>query len=179
MLVQGRLTEAKTRKSLLGSHSVTYIMLRARCLLIFTARPTSGFHPQSQQQGAGDDHLPSGLSVFSTCSHRTLGLAYSHVRGQQRVVQLLHVKWSGSVVSNSLWPHGLYSSWHSPGQNTGVGSLFLLQGIFLTQGSNPGLPHCRRIPGFFVWTDFLKQHPSLTLTSSLNEQQLKSEKHLH
>ena len=31
----------------------------------------------------------------------------------------------------------------SPGQNTGVGSLFLLQGIFPTQGSNPGLPHCR------------------------------------
>ena len=33
----------------------------------------------------------------------------------------------------------------SPGQNTGVGSLSLLQGIFLTQGSNPGLPHCRCI----------------------------------
>ena len=36
-------------------------------------------------------------------------------------------------------------SWNSPGQNTGVGSLFLLQGIFPTQGSNPGLPHCRQI----------------------------------
>ena len=33
----------------------------------------------------------------------------------------------------------------SPGQNTGVGSLSLLQGIFPTQGSNGGLPHCRRI----------------------------------
>ena len=33
----------------------------------------------------------------------------------------------------------------SPGQNTGVGSLSLLQGIFPTQGSNPGLPHCPRI----------------------------------
>ena len=32
-----------------------------------------------------------------------------------------------------------------PSKNTGVGSLSLLQGIFLTQGSNPGLPHCRRI----------------------------------
>ena len=32
-----------------------------------------------------------------------------------------------------------------PGQNTGVGSLFLLQGIFPTQGSNPGCPHCRQI----------------------------------
>ena len=35
--------------------------------------------------------------------------------------------------------------WNSPGQNTGVVSLFLLQGIFPTQGSNPGLPHCRQI----------------------------------
>ena len=37
------------------------------------------------------------------------------------------------------------SPWNSPGQNTGVGSLSLLQGIFPTQGSNPGLPHCRQI----------------------------------
>ena len=50
------------------------------------------------------------------------------------------------VVSDSLWPHGLYSPWNSPGQNTGIGSLFLLQGIFPTQGLNPGLPHCRWIP---------------------------------
>ena len=52
---------------------------------------------------------------------------------------------SRSVVSNSLRPHGLHSLWNSPGQNTGVGSRSLLQGIFLTQVSNPGLPHCRRI----------------------------------
>ena len=37
------------------------------------------------------------------------------------------------------------SPWNSPGQNTGVGSLFLLQEIIPTQGSNPGLPHCRWI----------------------------------
>ena len=49
---------------------------------------------------------------------------------------------SGSVVSDSLRPRGLYSPWNSPGQNTGVGSLSLLQGIFPTQGQNPGLPHC-------------------------------------
>ena len=44
-----------------------------------------------------------------------------------------------------LWPRGLYSLWNSLGQNTGVGSLSLLQGIFPTQGLNPGLPHCRQI----------------------------------
>ena len=51
---------------------------------------------------------------------------------------------SRSVVSNSLGPQGL-SSWNSPGQNTGVGSLSLLQGIFPTQGLNPGFPHCSLI----------------------------------
>ena len=45
----------------------------------------------------------------------------------------------------SLQPHELYSPWNYPGQNTGVGSLSLLQGIFLTQGLNPGLLHCRQI----------------------------------
>ena len=49
-------------------------------------------------------------------------------------------------MSESLQPHGQYSLWDSPGQNTGVGSLSLLQGIFPTQGSNPGFPHCRQIP---------------------------------
>ena len=52
---------------------------------------------------------------------------------------------SGSVVSNSLWPCGLYSPWNSPGQNTGVDNCSLFQGIFSTQGLNPGLPHCRWI----------------------------------
>ena len=33
----------------------------------------------------------------------------------------------------------------SPGKNTGVGCHALIQGIFPTRGSNPGLPHCRRI----------------------------------
>ena len=42
-------------------------------------------------------------------------------------------------------PHELYSWWNSPGQNTGVSSCFLPQGISPTQGSNPGLLHCRRV----------------------------------
>ena len=42
-----------------------------------------------------------------------------------------------SVISYSLQPHRLYSPWNSPGQDTGVGSRSLLQGIFPTQGSNP------------------------------------------
>ena len=57
---------------------------------------------------------------------------------------------SCSVMSDSLRPPGLDSArllcpWNSPGNNTGVGYHALLQGIFPTQGSNPGLPHCRQI----------------------------------
>ena len=57
------------------------------------------------------------------------------------------VKWSEScsVVSDSLQLHGLYSPWNSPSRNTRVGSLCLLQGIFPTKGSKPGLLHCRQI----------------------------------
>ena len=55
-----------------------------------------------------------------------------------------------SVVLNSLWLHGLEPTnllcpWNSLGKNTGVGSHSLLLGIFPTQGSNPGLLHCRLI----------------------------------
>ena len=57
---------------------------------------------------------------------------------------------SRSVVPDSLWPQGLQLTrllcpWDFPGNDTGVGCHFLLQGIFPTQGSNPGLLHCRQI----------------------------------
>ena len=48
-------------------------------------------------------------------------------------------------MSVSLWPHGLYSQWNSPGQTTGVSSLSLLKGVFPTQGSNSGHPCCKCI----------------------------------
>ena len=75
------------------------------------------------------------------------------------------VKWSESfsVLSDSLWPHGLHSPWNSPGQNTGVDSLSLLQGIFPNQGSNPGIPHSK--PSIFWHSAFSMiqlSHPYMT-----------------
>ena len=52
---------------------------------------------------------------------------------------------SSLVMSDSLWPYGPLSLWNSPGKNTGVGCHSILQGIFATQGSNPGCLHCRQI----------------------------------
>ena len=58
---------------------------------------------------------------------------------------LYHLNQQGSPIKFCLWHHGLCSPWSSPGQNTGVCILSLLQGIFPTQGLNPGLPYCRCI----------------------------------
>ena len=83
----------------------------------------------------------SGLSLRITHS-RSIPW---HCVGDSQSTMYLNESESHQVVSDSLWPHGLYSPWNSSGQNTAVGSLSLLQGIFPTQGSNPGLLHCRQI----------------------------------
>ena len=57
-------------------------------------------------------------------------------------MEISEVSESCSVVSNFLRPRGLHSPWNSPGQNTGVGRLSLIQGI---QRSNPSLLNCRKI----------------------------------
>ena len=58
-----------------------------------------------------------------------------------KLISLMKVK----LKVAQLCPTLCDSPWNSPGQNTEVGSLSLLQGIFPTQGSNSGLPHCRQI----------------------------------
>ena len=82
--------------------------------------------------GVGRDRV--GEKELEERKGEQVNLAYIHSESE-----------SCSVVSDSLRPHGLYSPWNSPCQNTGVGSLSLLQGVFPTQELNPGLPHCRRI----------------------------------
>ena len=57
----------------------------------------------------------------------------------------MNIELSNVKVNDDFRCHGLYSPWNSLGQNAGVGNLSLLQGIFPTQGSNPGLSHCGQI----------------------------------
>ena len=71
---------------------------------------------------------------------------------------------AASGMSNSLWPHGLQPArllcpWDFPVKNTGVGFHALLQGIFPTQGLDPGLPHCRQILG--VTLEYMNSVPPL------------------
>ena len=84
------------------------------------------------------DRIPGRTSVKQQRSYTTKQLC---ITGNFRTVR----EWKSLSHVRLLWPHGLYSLWNSPGQNTGVGSLSLLQGIFPIQGSNPDLPHCRWI----------------------------------
>ena len=78
------------------------------------------------------------------CFLRCLRLAEKNKHALQTMRSFESESESHSVVSDSATP-GLYSPWNSPGQNTGVGNLSLLQGIFPTQGLNPGLSYCRWI----------------------------------
>ena len=90
------------------------------------------------------DRLPQSCAQFvgakrkGTYVRPTLGAFFrGSGRGRVKVAQSCP----------TLQPHGLHHPWNSPGQNTGGGSLSLLQGIFPTQGSNPDFPHCI---GFFT-----------------------------
>ena len=77
-----------------------------------------------------------------------MGIKHRDLESTCQVLTSCLRKWkseSHSVVSNSLQPRGLDSPRNSPGQNTGVGNLSLLQGSFPSQRSNPDLLHCRRI----------------------------------
>ena len=89
----------------------------------------------------GEKHCNSELNVFDCCA---LHLGLSSWHRTQLSCKIFSFSCLCSVTSNSwqlqrLWPIRLLCSWVSPGVNPGVGSHFLLQGIFLTQGLNPCL----------------------------------------
>ena len=90
-----------------------------------------------------------GSTIYNSQDKKATQMSFNRCMDKGDMTFHMHngMLWSEScsVVSDSLRLHGLYSPWNSPGQNTAVGSLSLLQGIFPTQGLNPGLLHCRQI----------------------------------
>jgi len=70
---------------------------------------------------------------------------------------------SHSVVFHSLRPYGLYTPWNSLGQNTGMGSTSLLQGVFPTQGSNPCLYNSLITELWALESDCLDSNPVSTV----------------
>ena len=89
------------------------------------------------------------LSSFKACLSSKTTHSFTHSKNI-RYIKKGSDSVGGSVMSDSLQPHGLQLTrlsgpWNSAGKNTGVSSHSLLQGIFPTQGSNVGLLHCRQI----------------------------------
>ena len=104
---------------------------------------------------SGEDFLCNKIlncTVVIKSNKRIMGSGTMNI-GQVNIIwdyyKRSEVKWSHSVVSDSLRPHGLQPTMllcpqDFPGNSAGVDCHFLLQGIFPTQGSNPGLPYCRQ-----------------------------------
>ena len=110
-------------------------------------------------QSMGSQRIGHGWATFTSlyyvsCSSHSKSLLHQLTRvihannlesseGRKKIKSIHHML-SCSVISDSLQPHGLYPTrflcpWDLPGKNTGVSCHFLLQWIFLTQGSNPHL----------------------------------------
>ena len=94
----------------------------------------------------GESHGQRSLEGYSSWGQKELDTTARLTSIPMYVVVVVKV----SVVYDSLWPHGLLTCQaprplNSPGSNTGVGWHFLLRGIFLTQGLNLSLLHCRQI----------------------------------
>ena len=90
------------------------------------------------------DLVPSSMPHAATQDVKFREYLIPKVRGISSILKTLESE-SRSVMSDSLGSPGLHSPWNSPGHYTEVGRLSLLQGIFPTQGLNPGLRHCRQI----------------------------------
>ena len=102
---------------------------------LFNSLPSFSTSAYFMSKNCGSGRYRISTKSFKTCLvFWELGLVASRVY----VCVLVARVW--------LWdPTRLLCPWNLSGKNTGVGSYFLLQGIFPIRGSNPGLPHCWQI----------------------------------
>ena len=124
---------------------------RMRCLEVITDSMDMNFGKFQEMVMEREAWTAAVHGVMKSCGH-DLATEQQHY-GDHSVFTL----WKNEVIEVSevaqlcptLWTHGLQptrllSPCNFPGKSTGVGCHFLLQGIFLTQGSNPGLSHCKQ-----------------------------------
>ena len=132
---------------------VIYFAYSTMCMLISSPGdcPNPGIEPMSPAwQVASLPAEPQGKPKYTEVGSLSLLQQIFPTQGSNPCLPALQIKWSRSVVSDSLQPHGLLPTrllrpWDFPGKSTGVGCHFLLQGIFMTQGLDLGLPHCRQM----------------------------------
>ena len=116
------LVENNLRHRLIKCGNEEYIKLKRISIGNYRDRPTRLMNfPMSVPKKGSLFFFQSILSVISRCS--LVEIKGKNV-GPQNSANILESE-NCPVVSSSLWPHGLYSPWNSPGQITGVGSLFL------------------------------------------------------
>ena len=120
--------------------------------------------------------IPGGWGLFQNCcllcymgkNHSTVFCPFLKMYESE----------SFSVMSNSLWPHGLYSSWNSPGQNIGVCSLSLLccllellkfmsiESVMLFNPTFPFALNLSQHQGLFQWTGSWPKYWSFSFSIS-------------
>ena len=106
---------------------------------------------------------------YKNTSPKVRGKSYLKLNYLSLILVFPFVKWKWKSLSRvELFATPWTIQWNSPGQNTGVGSRSLLQGIFPTQGSNPGLPHCRQILYQLSHQGSLKFSTSIKMTLVIN-----------
>ena len=110
--------------------------------------------------------LSSSFSNFQQGSSMYRTLCLMMWGGVDIIIIEISESESHSVMTDSWQPHCLYSPWNSPGQNTELSSLSLLQGIFPTQGLKPGVLYCRQIPYQLNHNDRNKVHNKYTFLES-------------
>ena len=114
-------------------------------------QPSKGPHPGQGTQRAWGTHRTT--HAYSLNRHGDTQRSYSMERDEERIrkkfIRKRKDEWfkvKVKVTQSCLtFCNPMECPWNFLGQNTGVGSLSLSQGIFPTQGSNPGLLHCRQI----------------------------------
>ena len=103
----------------------------------FSGSPGGSELPRQELQGAVEGQVGVGMALLGLGRRIRVEVLESM---DGRMVSLKYI-WTKKMVTKKVQD----TSWNSPGQNIGVNSLSLLQGIVPTQGLNPGLLHCRQI----------------------------------
>ena len=120
----------KSKKDRQILNDLTYICVETKIILNELIEKEISLWPDSKVGELDESGQKKQTSIYKTMCYAVLCLVFSRVW----LCDPMDCRPPGSSI------HG-----DSPGKTTGVGCHDLLQGIFLTQGSNPGLLHCRQI----------------------------------
>ena len=122
------------------------LSIQILCLLLENL-PLGECRAQRHNQGSFSKQQNWGPFMLRFCTYAWSGLSKGEfsIEFGQRLTESKLWKWKSLSRVWFFETHGLYSPWNSPGQSTEMGSLSLLQQIFLTQQSNWSLLHCRWI----------------------------------